>query len=117
MYIPPLCLHATLTLGGGLTPGIQFSSASCLRVGTKAWELEAAFHSRQLHEFYSQVFKALDMAIRSRDQSYLSLATRMFCEKKEELRRDKRKFRAMKAEIRKRSMQECPVCAQDWNRH
>ncbi|CAJ2500807.1 Uu.00g036600.m01.CDS01 [Anthostomella pinea] len=39
IYLPSGCLHATITLEGGLTPGFEFTSPDCLRATAAMWDI------------------------------------------------------------------------------
>ncbi|KAI0399049.1 hypothetical protein F4802DRAFT_591120 [Xylaria palmicola] len=41
IYLPPGCIHSTITLEGGLTPGIMFTTAECLRPSALIWDLDS----------------------------------------------------------------------------
>ncbi|KAH6959692.1 hypothetical protein BKA56DRAFT_459979, partial [Ilyonectria sp. MPI-CAGE-AT-0026] len=40
IYLPPHCLHITVTLKGGLVPGINYTTADCLQVASKLLKIE-----------------------------------------------------------------------------
>lgn len=42
IHLPPGWLHATVTLRGGGTSGIEFMSADCLRISKRVWGIESS---------------------------------------------------------------------------
>ena len=50
MYLPPGWLHATFTVHGGLTPGIDFIAAGCLNATRATLQLDLASPHFQAHD-------------------------------------------------------------------
>ncbi|ETS87458.1 hypothetical protein PFICI_01286 [Pestalotiopsis fici W106-1] len=76
--LPPGCLHATLTLRGGVVPGFEYTTASCLGVSAAVWDLHsAAFKMGRDGDI--PLFEALIMALRSDHQDIRTEAFQTLC--------------------------------------
>jgi hypothetical protein len=63
IHLRPGWLHATTTLRGGGTSGIEFTSADCLRVATRVWSIESSVLKKEPAEnwpFVEAILSALD---------------------------------------------------------
>lgn len=86
--LPPGCLHATLTLRGGVVPGFEYTTASCLGVSAAVWDLHsAAFKMGRDGDI--PLFEALIMALRSDQQDNRTEAFRTLCPRWKTLGRSK----------------------------
>ncbi|KAK7928561.1 hypothetical protein PG985_005559 [Apiospora marii] len=80
LYIPPGCLHATYTLAGGLTPGIQYTTAQCLCIAKQVWEVESRVYSVRKVDC-GPYLRAIKMGLLSTDSETRGVASDFFCEK------------------------------------
>jgi len=66
IYLPPGCTHSTVTLSGGLTLGITFTTSECLNVACAMWDLERVSSSREKDDcliFLSAVIRNLESGV------------------------------------------------------
>ncbi|KAI1159436.1 hypothetical protein F5B18DRAFT_588607 [Nemania serpens] len=114
LYLPPGCIHSTITLQCGLTPGIMFTTAQCLRPSALLWDLDARMaKTRKLDCLYFFV-RAVILIMRSGNQTQKQEAISQLCIRyKKILHLKPDGFIEMKKCLPK----ECGQCSKPWRQH
>ncbi|KAH7377251.1 hypothetical protein B0T11DRAFT_29697 [Plectosphaerella cucumerina] len=72
IYLPPGCLHSTLTLRGGLTPGIEFMSCECLDVAVRVWDIPVSHFTMKTSDHWP-LMDAIRLTLLNPERSSLGL--------------------------------------------
>lgn len=111
IYLPPGYLHATLTLKGGLTPGIDYITTTCLEASAVVWDIHMKVFEMSESDS-TPLLEAVMMGLRSDERETNILAAQLFCDRWKPLRKAGRA-----AEAQKLQGKACLHCHQPWNRH
>ncbi|KAF7515233.1 hypothetical protein G7054_g14683 [Neopestalotiopsis clavispora] len=111
--LPPGCLHATLTLRGGVVPGFEYTTASCLRMSAAVWDLHSA-EFQMGRDGDVPLFEALIMAWRSDHQEIRAEACQIMCPRWKTLNKSKC---PELSKLKKLCGLDCQHCGKPWKVH
>lgn len=77
--LPPGCIHAVLTLRGGLTPGFIFSSSQSLRVTERVYAMNRRLRPSVGAPEQQAILEGCLMGLRSQDTSLQAFAAQCVC--------------------------------------
>lgn len=113
LYLPPGCIHSTITLRGGLAPGITFTTAECLGPSALIWDLDYKTVKTDKYDCVCFV-RAVAIIMRSGDQAKKQEALSKLCDRYKKIS----KLRPDGwSEVRKYLPKQCSQCGKQWGKH
>lgn len=79
--LPPGCIHGTVTLSGGLTTGIEFSSESSLKAAASFFDTFVATNVKSPIGQYRPLLESLKLSFQSLEPDKRQQATIVLCER------------------------------------
>ncbi|KAI1819147.1 hypothetical protein F4861DRAFT_544207 [Xylaria intraflava] len=115
MYLPPGCIHSTVTIRGGLVPGAIFISVESLAATEKIWNLDWEKNGEGKEDTHSEPFlKALTMAFEEGTRGERKKAQKILCKNYKKLvQQDKKGVR----KLVHNQKTACVVCGKEWKNH
>ncbi|KAI1163013.1 hypothetical protein F5B18DRAFT_354191 [Nemania serpens] len=113
IYLPAGCIHATITLKGGLVPGIEYTSVGCLEISANILDIHARKFSLKSDDILP-FLEAVIIGLSAGNESEKALAARHLCEKWVIINRSKGD---LSPKVKKLLTNSCINCGQAWKRH
>ncbi|KAI1288564.1 hypothetical protein F5Y03DRAFT_389161 [Xylaria venustula] len=114
LYLPPGCIHSTITLKGGLTPGILFTTAECLKPSVSIWDIDTALVKADQDDC-GYFIRAVTMSLRSKDEMRQKEAWDLLCRCYPRI--STRRWNELEGYMRGALPKKCAVCNQPWRGH
>ncbi|KAI3322953.1 hypothetical protein HD806DRAFT_499740 [Xylariaceae sp. AK1471] len=113
IYLPPGCIHGTITLQGGLTPGIEFTTPECLDATVLMWDLNSTVLEVSKDDCLP-FLEAISISLRSSLASRREKAIAVLCKKYKKVARLKP---TIWTKFNKVLPVSCTNCGHSWRRH
>ncbi|KAI3326652.1 hypothetical protein HD806DRAFT_487799 [Xylariaceae sp. AK1471] len=114
LYLPPGCIHSTITLKGGLTPGIMFTTAECMKPSVFLWDIDTALVRTDQNDC-GYFIRAVTMGLRSEDKTRQKEAWGLLCRCYQRI--STRRWKELGEYMRGALPKKCTVCNQPWREH
>ncbi|KAH9908158.1 hypothetical protein F4778DRAFT_720544 [Xylariomycetidae sp. FL2044] len=113
IYLPPGCIHSTITLQGGLAPGIEFTTGRCLDAAGSMWDLNSSL-LRVCKDDCVPLVEAILLGLRSDDESQRRKAMASLCTRYSTIAKLKP---AIFSQLKKQIRGNCSRCEFPWRKH
>ncbi|KAI0976380.1 hypothetical protein F4678DRAFT_469339 [Xylaria arbuscula] len=111
IYLPPGCIHSTITLRGGLTPGIMFTTAECVKPAGLIWDMDN--NTKRHRDDCVYFLRAIELGLCSRDEDQRQEALSELCGRYRQIA----KVRRGEMSILSSLPRQCCRCNKLWSAH